>query len=105
MSSYKYKILRIVIYLCVLTLIFRLEPRIWTQMRRDYENKTRWMAKVYNLDIIPTGYNVGLFYPKICSDILYAIAGKFAEGKIKTITQKIKNFHKDFKKRISKSIL
>jgi len=83
--------------------IFRMEPRIWIQRKYTYGCKTEWMLKAHNLNIIPIGHNVGLFYPKICSDILYAIAGKFAEGKIKVITSKIKKFDKDFKKGLIKA--
>src|SRR4030042_4631577 len=61
------------------------------------------MKKVHNLNNIPNGHNVGLFYPKICSDILYAITGKFAEGKTKIITPKIKNFDKGLKKGLIKA--
>ena len=77
--------------------IFGIEPRIWIQKKNNYECKTRWMRKANRLNDIPTGNNVGLFYPKICSDMLYAIAGQFAEGKLKIITQNIKKLDIDFK--------
>ena len=50
-----------------------------------------------SLNNIPEKHNVGLFYPKICSDILYAIFGKFAEGKSKAITNQIKYANNNFK--------
>jgi len=56
------------------------------------------MKRVSDLNYVPDGHNVGLFYPKICSDILYAICGTFAEGKSKKITPEIWNFNLEFKK-------
>ena len=77
--------------------LFGTEPRIWVQEKRAFDEKTKWMKRVYNLDKIPKRHSVGLFYPKICSDIFYAICGKFAEGKNKKITEEIKNSNKNFK--------
>jgi hypothetical protein len=73
-------------------------PRIWVQEKSRFEEKTRWLKRVNNLNKIPKGHNVGLFYPKICSDILYALFGIFAEGKNKKITPQIINLDKEFKK-------
>lgn len=78
--------------------IFGKEPSIWVQKKRRFNEKTRWLKKVDNLIDVPSGHNVGLFYPKICSDILYAICGRFAEGKIKRITRQIFSANFDFKK-------
>jgi intein-encoded DNA endonuclease-like protein len=78
--------------------IFGVKPRIWVQKRKSFEEKTEWLKRVNNLKEVPEKHSVGLFYPKICSDFLYAICGKFAEGKEKRITNEIKNFNKDFKK-------
>jgi hypothetical protein len=78
--------------------IFRIEPRIWVQERRKFEEKTKWLKRIDNLNKVPNKHNVGLFYPKICSDILYSIYGKFAEGKNKEITNKIKKSNEAFKK-------
>ncbi|HUS50414.1 MAG TPA: LAGLIDADG family homing endonuclease [Candidatus Paceibacterota bacterium] len=83
--------------------IFGIRPRIWVQEKRSFNEKTKWMKRVNNLDRIPKKHNVGLFYPKICSDILYAISGKFAEGKNKKITKEIREFNKDFKKGVIRS--
>lgn len=77
--------------------IFGIEPRIWVQEKRSFDEKTEWMKRVSNLKDIPKGHSVGLFYPKICSDILYSICGKFAEGRNKGITEEIKNKNADFK--------
>lgn len=73
-------------------------PRIWVQEKHAFDEKTKWSKKIKNLNKVPKGHNVGLFYPKICSDILYALFGKFAEGKNKKITQQIINSNNDFKK-------
>ncbi len=73
-------------------------PRIWVQEKSTFEGKTKWLKKIKNLSRVPKGHNVGLFYPKICSDILYVLCGKFAEGKNKKITQQIINSNNDFKK-------
>lgn len=78
--------------------IFGIEPRIWVQEKTSFDEKTKWMKRVNNLDDIPRGHSIGLFYPKICTDILYTICGKFAEGKIKRVTLEIKGFDKGFKK-------
>lgn len=78
--------------------IFGVEPRIWIQMKRRFEEKTRWLKKVSKLNDIPQGHSVGLFYPKICSDILYTIFGTFAKGKNKKITNQIKNSNLEFKR-------
>ena len=78
-------------------MIFGIEPRIWVQEKTNFNEKTRWLKRVSILSNIPNGHNVGLFYPKICSDILYAICGNFAEGKSKNITPEIWGFDLDFK--------
>ena len=78
--------------------IFGIEPRIWVQEKSNFNEKTKWLKRVENLNNIQKGYNVGLFYPKICSDALYAIVGKFAEGKSKKITSEIRNSNLEFKK-------
>ncbi len=78
--------------------IFGIKPRIWVQKRRSFEEKSEWLMRVNNLKEVPEKHPVGLFFPKICSDILYAICGKFAEGKNKKITKEIKSFNKSFKK-------
>ncbi len=82
---------------------FSLEPRIWVQEKTSFDEKTKWMKRVNNLDDVPRGHSVGLFYPKICTDILYTICGKFAEGKTKKITKEIKGFDKEFKKGLIKA--
>lgn len=77
--------------------IFGIEPRIWVQEKKNFDEKTKWMKRVSSLNEIPEGHCVGLFYPKICSDMLYSICGKFAEGKNKEITKEIKKKNRDFK--------
>lgn len=79
-------------------LIFGIGPRIWVQKKRSFEERSEWLMKVKILKEVPKGHSVGLFYPKICTDILYTICGKFAEGKTKKITKEIKGFDKEFKK-------
>lgn len=78
-------------------ILFGVPPRIWIQKRRTFEEKSEWWMRVKNLEEVPKKHTVGLFYPKICSDILYIICGKFAEGKNKRVTKEIKNSNKDFK--------
>lgn len=78
--------------------VFGVRPRIWIQKRKSFEEKTEWLKRVDNLKEVPEKHSVGLFYPKICSDILYSICGKFAEGKEKKITNEINGFNKYFKK-------
>lgn len=77
--------------------IFSIEPRIWIQKEANFGN-TQWLKRAENLDNLPLGNNVGLFYPKICTDILYVLFGKFAEGKVKKITLEIINCNLQFKK-------
>lgn len=77
--------------------IFGIKPRIWVQEKKLFHEGTKWLMKVDNLSKVPKGHCVGLFYPKICSDFLYAICGKFAEGKRKKITNQIKDMPKEFK--------
>jgi len=79
--------------------IFGINPRIWVQDIPNY-GKTKWLKRVWNFDEVPKGHNVGLFYPKICAEILYSILGHFAEGNSKRITNKIKELNIDFKKGI-----
>lgn len=79
--------------------IFGIEPRIWIQKKKkSFEEKSKWIKRVNNLNKVPKKHNVGLFYPKICCDILYSICEKFAEGRKKKITKKIKTLNKNFKK-------
>ena len=77
--------------------IFGIEPRIWIQKKANFGN-TQWLRRAKNLDNLPKGNNVGLFYPKICTDILYVLFGKFAEGKVKKITPETINCNLQFKK-------
>jgi len=77
--------------------IFGIKPRIWVQDAPNY-GKTKWLKRITNFNEIPIGHNVGLFYPKICADILYSILEKFAEGNNKKITSKIKELNLSFKK-------
>ena len=77
--------------------IFGIEPRIWIQKKANFGN-THWLRRAENLDNLPKGNNVGLFYPKICTDLLYVLFGIFAEGKVKKITPRIINCNLQFKK-------
>ena len=63
--------------------IFGIEGRKWVQKKKKFSEKTEWLMRVNCLMEVPEKHSVGLFYPKICSDILYVMAGKFAEEKIK----------------------
>jgi hypothetical protein len=76
---------------------FGAEPRIWVQKKKKYEDKSEWLKRIYNLDDIPKGHSVCLYYPKICVLILHGIFGTFAKGKNKQITKQIKNSNLDFK--------
>ncbi len=78
--------------------IFGIEPRIWVQEKRLFHEKTKWMKRIYTLNEVPRGHNVGLFYPKICVDFLYLICGRFAKGRNKIITKEIKDKSREFKK-------
>ncbi|MGV8151453.1 MAG: LAGLIDADG family homing endonuclease [Candidatus Nanoarchaeia archaeon] len=78
--------------------LFGIKPRIWVQKRKLFEEKSQWLMKVKSFDEIPDKHPVGLFYPKICSDILYLVCGKFADGKNKMITSEIKELNLNFKK-------
>ena len=90
-------------FMNIMKKIFGIEPHIWVQEKRKFEEKSKWLKRVYNLNDIPIGHNAALFYPKICSDILYSIFGKFAEGKNKIITNQIKNSNLDLKKGLIRS--
>ncbi len=79
-------------------IIFDIEPRIWVQKKRKFEEKSKWLKRVDNLKDVPGGYPVGLFYPKICTVILHAIIGEFALGKKKKITKQILNQNLEFKR-------
>ncbi len=78
--------------------LFRVEPRIWVQQSGMFKQKSKWLYKCNSLDQIPSDHSIGLFYPKICSLILFSIFGKFAEGKRKLITPEIKNSNKNIQK-------
>tara|TARA_Y100000310_G_scaffold344346_1_gene456580 strand:- start:1669 stop:2730 length:1062 start_codon:yes stop_codon:yes gene_type:complete len=78
--------------------VFGIEPRIWVQEKKKFEDKTKWLKRIYNINDAPKGNGIGLFYPKICSDVLYAMFGKFAEGWNKRITKDIMNANLNFKK-------
>ncbi len=78
--------------------LFRIYPRIWVQKRKGFNEKSEWMKRVYDLNEVPEKHCVGLFCPKICCDILYAVCGKFAEGKNKKITKEIMIHNYNFKK-------
>lgn len=84
-------------------LLFGINARMWVQERRKFHEKTKWLKKINNLKEIPNKHNVGLFAPKICSDILYSICGKFAEGKNKRITSEIKNAPLEFKRGLTRA--
>lgn len=77
--------------------IFGIKPRIWVQRKKKFHEKSEWMIRVDNLKKVPQNHCVGLFFPKICCDILYILFGKFAEGKNKKITDEIKKSNKKFK--------
>jgi len=74
------------------------KPRIWVQKKRLFNEKTEWLRRVKNVRDVPKKHSVGLFYPKICCDILHSLFGKFADGKKKQITSQIKKAPSDFKK-------
>lgn len=76
--------------------IFGIKPRIWVQDVPNY-GKTKWLKRVWDFEEVPEGHNVGLFYPKICADILYSILGYFAEGNDKHISNEIKGLNLNFK--------
>jgi len=78
--------------------IFGISPRIWVQEKKLFHEKSKWMKKIQTFKEVPKGHSVGLFYPKICCDILYSLCGKFAEGRFKKITKEIKEKNKEFKK-------
>lgn len=77
---------------------FNIKARIWVQEKRKFEDRSKWLKRVNSLREVPKNHNVGLFYPKICSLILYAVFGKFAEGKKKKITKQIMNSNEDSEK-------
>lgn len=78
--------------------LFNIEPRIWVQAKRNFNQKSEWLCKVKNLENVPKGNNVGLFYPKICGILLHSIFGEFANGKSKKVTKEIKSYNKIFLK-------
>lgn len=78
--------------------IFNIKPRIWYQVPNNFKGrKSEWIKRVNSIDEIPKGFQGGLFYPKICSLILYAFFGKFSFGRHKEITQQILSVNKEFK--------
>lgn len=66
--------------------------------KKLFHEKSKWLKKVDILEETPAGHPAGLFYPKICCDILYVLSGNFAEGKNKIITDEIKSSNIKFKK-------
>lgn len=76
--------------------IFGVKGRIWLQDKPDYAH-TKWLKRIFNMEEIIEGNNIGIFYPKICSDILYYLLGKFAEGFNKSVTSQINVASKEFK--------
>jgi len=77
---------------------FGLEPRIWVQKPKKFEEKTQWLKRVTKIEDAPQNHVVGLFYPKICVQIIKSIFGNFADGKEKRITQEIKESDSEFKR-------
>ncbi|MDO8646793.1 MAG: LAGLIDADG family homing endonuclease [Candidatus Diapherotrites archaeon] len=78
--------------------VFGVEPRIWVQEKRSFEEKTKWKFRANSLKDIEFGCPVGLFYKKICGVLLNAALGNFAIGKDKKITEQIITAPKEFKK-------
>src|SRR3989344_2332458 len=76
---------------------FRIEPRIWLQKEPIFGG-TEWDKRLKSLKEVIPKRNVGLFYPRICSIVLFVLFGIFANGKEKTITKEILNSNKEFKK-------
>jgi hypothetical protein len=78
--------------------VFNIKPRIWYQRPDDFKGrKSKWIKRIKSIDEIPEEFQGGLFYPKICSVVIYSILGKFACGKNKKITKQILNTNNDFK--------
>ncbi len=77
--------------------VFGTPGRIWLQDKPEYNN-TKWLKRIYDLKEMNAKNNAGVFYPKICSDILYSLLGRFAEGDNKLITSEIKNGYMEFKR-------
>ncbi len=77
--------------------VFGVKPRIWLQTSGNFKTKSEWIKRIYNFEGIPKGFQIGLFYPRICGVVLHSIFGLFACGKKKKITEQIKNADKEFK--------
>lgn len=82
--------------------IFGTKPRIWIQQTNGFNN-SKWIKRITKIDA-KSGRQLGLFYPKICGMILHAIFGKFADGKFKTLTSRIKNAPLPFKRGLLRAI-
>jgi len=70
--------------------IFDVEPRIWVQKPKIFEEKTEWLKRINCIEEIPPNHVVSLFYPKICVRIIKTLFGNFADGRSKKITTEIK---------------
>lgn len=86
-------------FISYMNAIFGIWPRIWIQKRKsNFDEKSKWLRRLSNLDEVPNKHPVGLFYPKICTVVLHGIFGKFAEGQNKRITKQIKHSNLEVKK-------
>ena len=84
-------------------MVFGVQPRVWVQKKRKFEEKSKWILRVSDIGKAPKNHPVGLFYPSICGKVLMTIFGEFAKGKHKEITQEILEADIGFKKKLIKA--
>jgi hypothetical protein len=75
---------------------FGLEGRIWIQKPGNFKKKSKWIKRIYSIEDILNGYQIGIFYPKIVGLILNSIFNNFAKGFHKTISKNILEAPQEF---------
>jgi len=77
--------------------IFGVEPRIWVQKKKRFEEKSEWMGRIEKIDDMEDGLVATLFYPKSISTILFSIFGKFINNRKKHVPIISRGLSENFK--------
>lgn len=81
--------------------LFGIKPRVWIQSKKKkLTEKSIWIKRVRNIESVPANVNIALFYPRICGLIIKGIAGNFAHGRQKRITEEIKKHNLEFQRAV-----
>jgi hypothetical protein len=67
--------------------LFGVQPRIWVQKIKRFDEKSEWSMRIENVNNKPNGSTATLFYPKSVGIILFNIFGKFVNKRKKKIPE------------------